>query len=83
MPKAAPPKSPTEGARFSAPCCIGPVLEGVAPGSVIEVEGATPNAGRYVVAAVDADWITVAERVIVDHANADGVTVTVVKEPAA
>lgn len=84
MPKAAPPKpqAATEAVRFSAPCNIGPPIPGAEPGSVIEVEGATPNAGRYVVHSVDADWMAITERVIEDHTGAEGVKVSLVKEPA-
>ncbi len=81
------PKAPTlkpepaaEAVRFSAPCNIGPPLAGVSAGSVLVVEGPTPNAGRYVVAKVDADWMSVTERVIEDGVGAAGVTV---KEAAA
>ena len=78
MPKAPPPKTetPAEPVRFSAPWNVGPVLPGAKAGSVIVVEGATPNAGRYEVAKVDADWMIVTEKVIEDHVPAGGVTVT-------
>lgn len=71
-----PPRVP---ARFSAPNNIGPVIEGVAPGDVLAVSGETRNAGRYVVASVDADWMSVTARVIQDEAHAPRALVEVVR----
>lgn len=84
MPKAVPVKpEPAEAVRFSAPCNIGPPLPGAAAGGVIEVAGPTPNAGRYVIAKVDADWMSITERVIEDEPRPVGVTVALVKGDAA
>jgi endonuclease YncB( thermonuclease family) len=62
-------------ARFSAPCNIGPPLEGVGDGDTIEVAGDSPNAGRWTVVKVDADWMQVAPRLITEHAPRAGCTV--------
>jgi hypothetical protein len=79
---APPSETPSEtlAVRFSAPCNIGPPIAGVEPGSVIEIEGPTPNAGRYVVKQVDDDWMQITDKVIEDHARAQGVKVSLVQE---